>query len=227
MGRPSAFWAIAGLAGAGLACVCAATAGELPPGFVRVRDIAPDIIEDMRYATANNFTGRVVPGYDAGRCWLLKSAASALARASQAARREGYRLVVHDCYRPSRATAAFVAWAQGLSDTHTKATYYPGVSKDELFAQGYIGRYSAHSTGSAVDISMQREQGAPLDFGTPFDFFDPMSATAANVSAPARANRLKLKSFMEAAGFRNYAREWWHFGFPAPGAKAHDVPITD
>lgn len=202
-------------------------AAELPPGFVRIRDAAPLVIEDMRYATANNFTGRVVSGYGAGRCWLLKSAAGALAQASKAAGREGYRLVVHDCYRPARATAAFVAWALDISDTNTKSAYYPGVSKDALFAQGYIGRYSAHSTGSAVDISMQREDGVQLDFGTPFDFFDPRSATAASVSVSARANRLKLKSFLEAAGFKNYAREWWHFGFPTNGAKALDVPIAD
>ena len=74
---------------------------------------------------------------------------------------------------------------------------------------------------------MRRDDGAALDFGTPFDFFDPKSATAAAVSASARANRQKLKSLMEAAGFRNYAREWWHFGYPAAGPKAFDVVIGE
>ena len=43
----------------------------------------------------------------------------------------------------------------------------------------------------------------------------------------ARANRLRLKHLMEARGFRNYPREWWHYGFAA-GAKAtiYDVPIA-
>lgn len=194
---------------------------------MRARDAAPGIVEDMRYATANNFTGARVPGYDTGRCWLLKPVADALAKAVRAAEAEGLRLVVHDCYRPQRATAAFVRWAQDAKSEATKAAYYPNVAKSALFAQGYIGRFSSHSTGTAIDLSLQRADGTALDFGTPYDFFDPRSATAANVPAQARANRMKLKSVMESAGFRNYAREWWHYSFAVSGAAARDIPVRD
>lgn len=194
---------------------------------MRARDVAPGVVEDMRYASANNFTARRVPGYEAGRCLLLKPVAQALAKAAAAAEREGYRLVLHDCYRPQRATAAFVRWARDLKDEATKAEYYPRVAKSALFSQGYIGRFSAHSTGTAIDLSMQRADGTALDFGSRYDFFDPVSATAAPVGAQARANRMKLKAFMEAAGLRNYAREWWHYSLGVPGAPAMDVPVAD
>jgi D-alanyl-D-alanine dipeptidase len=29
----------------------------LPPGFVYLRDVAPDIVQDIRYASLDNFTG--------------------------------------------------------------------------------------------------------------------------------------------------------------------------
>ena len=42
-----------------------AGAGELPRGFAYLREVAPDILQDIRYAGPDNFTGRPVPGYEA------------------------------------------------------------------------------------------------------------------------------------------------------------------
>ena len=53
--------------------------GKLPPGFVDLADVAPDIVVDMRYAGADNFLGRPARGYGDGRCLLTKEAARALA----------------------------------------------------------------------------------------------------------------------------------------------------
>ena len=48
--------------------------------------------------------------------------------------------------------------------------------------------------------------------GTAYDCFTPLASTASpNVSARARRNRNRLRSAMSAEGFRNYAKEWWHF----------------
>ena len=58
----------------------AALAGGLPQGFVYLRDVAPGIAQDMRYAGPNNFTGRPLPGYDAAECVLKRAAAEALAK---------------------------------------------------------------------------------------------------------------------------------------------------
>ena len=40
-----------------------AQAQRLPAGFVYLRDIDPTIIQDIRYATPNNFVGRPLGGY--------------------------------------------------------------------------------------------------------------------------------------------------------------------
>lgn len=103
----------------------ARTAAEV--GLVDVHALAPDIALDMRYASSNNFTGRVVPGYDAPRCYLLRPAADALARVPQTLKAEGYRLQVFDCYRPVQSVRAFVAWAADPQDQATEAQYYPRV----------------------------------------------------------------------------------------------------
>lgn len=199
----------------------------LPPGFVRLAEVAPSILQDMRYAGDHNFTGRSVPGYEAADCWLHKAAALALARVAVKAEGQDLVLVVYEGYRPQRATDAFVIWAADPADEITKAAYYPNIDKSRLFAEGYIGPKSYHSTGLAVDVGLARRDGTALDFGTHFDLFDLRSATAhPALDDAARVNRARLVSLMDAENFENYPREWWHFrlrGFP--GAATYDLPI--
>jgi zinc D-Ala-D-Ala dipeptidase len=222
----------------------------LPAGFVHLGEVAPGIRQDMRYARAFNFTGRVVPGYDAPQCILVGHAAKALLRAEAQLDAEGYALKVYDCYRPMRAVKAFAAWAKTPGGDAMKAVFFPGFDKSALFALGYIALHSRHSLGTAIDVGLvrrddteelspetggrcdgpfeQRAQESTLDMGTAYDCFSARSATAsAQISAPARANRERLRSALEKAGFRNYSREWWHFEYvagPPPGA-SRDFPV--
>ena len=180
-----------------------------PPGFVRLADVVPTIKEDMRYAGCENFTGRPVPGYREPQCWLRREVAQALAGVAKEAEAQGYRLVVYDCYRPQRATQAFMAWAADVAEQAMKAAYYPQIDKDDIFAQGYIAKASTHSLGIAVDIAFIGK-----DFGTPFDLFDAASATAHSDIVPeARKNRDALLALMTKHGFENLPQEWWHFSF--------------
>jgi D-alanyl-D-alanine dipeptidase len=191
-----------------------------PPGFARLADVAPDIVQDMRYASRDNFTGAPVPGYGAPQCWLRTEAAKALAAAQKDARAQGVTLVVYDCYRPLRAVSAFVDWSRS-ADQRTKSEHYPGLDKSALFPEGYIAEHSTHSTGLAVDIGVKG-----WNFGTPFDFFDPRSWTKAKTSTTARAHRDALVALMRRHGFENYPREWWHFTYKgADGAPSYDVEI--
>jgi zinc D-Ala-D-Ala dipeptidase len=195
-------------------------AGEPPPGFVRLADVAPAIKQDMRYAGAQNFTGRPVPGYGAAQCWLRAEAARALAKAQEEAHAAGFDLVVYDCYRPIRAVSAFFAWSQS-PDEATKRDHYPNVEKRELFAQGYIALKSGHSTGLAVDLGV-----VGWNFGAPFDYFDRRSWTESTVEPAAHANRERLVALMRRHGFENFPREWWHFSLGGvEGAQSYDVPI--
>jgi zinc D-Ala-D-Ala dipeptidase len=199
----------------------------LPDGFVHLSQVDQSIVQDIRYAGTQNFIGRKVAGYDAAACIVTRTTADALAKAQSRLRPYGYTLVMFDCYRPARAVADFMAWTAipGPADPQWR----PNVAKDRLVPEGYIAARSGHSRGSTVDLGLARISGQngastprispcaridhnTLDMGTPFDCFDPASATAdTSVSLFGQANRQVLQTAMTSAGFRNYAAEWWHF----------------
>jgi D-alanyl-D-alanine dipeptidase len=184
-----------------------------PDAFVDVASIAPDLIVEARYASAHNFVGQPIDGYDKPLCYLTRPAATALAQVVADLEPRGLTLKVFDCYRPVRAVAHFVRWARSLRDQSMKAEFYPQVDNSTLFRDGYVATHSGHSRGSTVDLTIAgRADGKELDMGTPFDFFSPRSRPSdRSVSAAAQANRALLAQAMRKRGFRPYDKEWWHF----------------
>jgi D-alanyl-D-alanine dipeptidase len=227
---------------------------SIPKEFVYLRDIDLSILQDIRYSSANNFTGKPVPGYGAAECILLRPAAEALKRVQVDLASQNLSLKVYDCYRPRRAVQAFVQWANDGKDSEATKRFYPGLKKSELFAARYISSASGHSRGNAVDLSLVQlpprpqaafdpnrrygtcaapaEERAPdnsVDMGTGFDCFNARSHTATpDISAEQQRWRGILVAAMERHQFKNYAGEWWHFTYQMPGSpvlKAHDFPI--
>lgn len=199
-----------------IASFTCAAAGDRSPAFVDASEVAPGLVVEMRYAGEHNFVGTRIDGYRRRICLLSKQAAAALAEVQHDLAPQGLGLKVFDCYRPARAVAHFVRWAQDGADQRTKEEFYPDVDKHELFKQGYIAERSGHSRGSTVDITLVRlEQGKPateLDMGTPFDRFSPLSwSDDKTVSVSAQKNRALLAAAMKKRGFKSYDKEWWHF----------------
>jgi D-alanyl-D-alanine dipeptidase len=222
-------------------------AGEMPEGFVYLRGIDPSIQQDMRYAGNDNFTGKPVPGYEAPECILVRPAAEALKKVQADLKPKGLTLRVYDCYRPTEAVAAFVAWAKAPNDPEAKTTHYPNLSKSVLFPD-YIATRSGHSRGATLDLTLAplsaaekhprgvsctapQKTYAPdgsLAMGTTFDCFDVKANTETSGLTPAEVkNRALLRDAMAARGFKNYPFEWWHFTFePEPYPDAYfDFPI--
>lgn len=225
----------------------------LPPGFAYLRDVDSSILQDMRYATSDNFTGRPLPGYGASECVLRREAAEALKRVQADLAGESLGLKVYDCYRPTRAVRAMAAWSHDGNDAELSRRFYPAVSKRNLFALGYIAGQSRHSTGTAVDLSLIKlpAQPAPrfdpaarygpctgpaarrapddsIDMGTGFDCFDTKSYSASDAVSPEQRHwRRVLQTAMRRHGFSNYFREWWHYTFSgAPEPRAYDFAIA-
>jgi D-alanyl-D-alanine dipeptidase len=238
-------WAFAGAGGA--------SAQDLPGSLVYLRAIAPEILQDMRYAGADNFTGRPVPGYGAAECILTRPAAEALARVQKELAARKLTLKVFDCYRPLRAVRAFMSWADDPNSSPPTKFFYPRLEKRQLVGLGYIARHSIHSRGTAVDLTIAEpgesgkgESGGrtargsctdpaglrgtrdEVDMGTSFDCFDVRSHTrASGLTADQRRWRQTLVDAMARQGFLNYWREWWHFTYePSGGGPAFDVPIV-
>lgn len=225
---------------------------RLPAPLVYLRDVDPTILQDIKYATVANFTGRVVPGYEAGECILIRPAAEALSQVQAEVRRENLSLKVYDCFRPERAVHAFVAWSERPTSEQGTSGFYPRLKKSQLFSLGYIAKVSSHSRGIAVDLTLVplpeprlpafdpnasrspcngssnlRIPDTSVDMGTAFDCFDPMSHTrSSEISSAQRERRRLLTDVMEKHGFRNYRNEWWHFTYQASGAvRSYDFPI--
>src|ERR1700738_390831 len=57
--------------------------------LVNVQSFDPTFVVDLRYATANNFTGAPLPGYLANRAYVRREAAAALARVQRDLRPRG------------------------------------------------------------------------------------------------------------------------------------------
>jgi D-alanyl-D-alanine dipeptidase len=231
----------------------AAGSPGLPPPLAYLRLVDPTIAQDIRYATANNFTGRPLPGYDASECVLHRAAAQALAKVQADLAAAHLALKVYDCYRPERAVRAMAAWSQDGKNGAPTKRFFPHIDKRNLFALGYIARYSRHSSGTAVDLTLI-EKGAKsaapfdpathygacdgpltarapdnsIDMGTGYDCLDPKGHTATSgVTLEQHNRRMMLVAAMRKRGFSNYRLEWWHFTFDGTGGARHyDVPIA-
>ncbi|HEY0079799.1 MAG TPA: M15 family metallopeptidase [Pyrinomonadaceae bacterium] len=167
----------------------------------------PDLVElvkldrtlrlDIRYATANNFTGRRV--YREARAFLQRPAAQALVRVNRALRKKGYTLLIFDGYRPWHVTKLF--WDITPED------------KKQFVADPSRG--SRHNRGCAVDVSLfdlrtRREVSMPSPYD---DFTERAHINYTGGTDEQRRLRDLLRAAMEAEHFRVYEPEWWHYDF--------------
>jgi D-alanyl-D-alanine dipeptidase len=181
------------------------------PDFEDVTDLA-QVAVDLRYGTKRNLLKRDV--YDGFQRALLHRLAARKLRAAGellAERHPGYRFLIFDALRPHAAQIEFWKLVRGTP-------------QEPFFADPAHG--SIHSFGFAVDLGLLGPDGAELDMGTPFDDLTELAGPrheeamlAAGRLIPAqRANRLRLRTVMEEAGFLQLPHEWWHYD-ALPGAE--------
>jgi D-alanyl-D-alanine dipeptidase len=160
--------------------------------LVEIGETSHGVLIDLRYGTADNFTG--TPVYRNPRCWLHRDAEALLVRATDLAARQGLKIKIFDAFRPSEAQ--WVLW------NHTP--------DPEFLADPRHG--SPHSRGAALDLTLADGMGRELEMGTAFDAFTPLSHHGSvAVPEPAQRNRFLLLGLMTAAGFDFYRNEWWHY----------------
>lgn len=213
---------VVALACAALASGCASAQGRVPlptsecarastDSLLNLRALDRTIRTEIRYATRNNFTGRRLPGYERPLALMRPEPARALARVHARLRAEGLGLKVFDAYRPVRATLAMVDWAERSGNGW-------------VLEQGYVARESGHNLGSTVDLTLvDLRSGRELDMGTAYDVFSDAAHTA-NATGRVLENRMRLVRAMEAEGFANFEKEWWHFRRPGDYSRL-DVPL--
>lgn len=175
--------------------------------LVRLDKAIPGIVLDIRYATANNFTGRKI--YNLARAYARKPVAAALKKAQAEFNQQGIGIKIYDGYRPYKATVKFY---EEYHDTTYVASPYRG---------------SRHNRGCALDMTIvDLKTGSEIPMPTPYDSFQKEAWPSTPVNDPQiRKNRELLISVMERNGFKVNASEWWHFDFI--GWQAYEVMDID
>ena len=190
---------------------------KLPEGFVFLSDEIPELKVELRYASKDNFMGRVIKGYHIGQKIVgTYHLAKALQKVQIKLKRQGLGLKLFDAYRPQKAVDDFIQWSKISSDTLAKEKYYPNIPKDSLFNYGYIASKSGHSRGSTIDLTLiylfGKKKGQGLDMGGYWDYFNENSKYNFKLlSQEQKDNRRKLRNTMILNGFLPYEKEWWHF----------------
>lgn len=175
-------------------------ASEEDSRLVDVREYIPSIFIDIRYATENNFTKQKI--YSTDDAYLRLGTAKKLKQVQEELLKTGYSLKIWDAYRPTEAQ--FKLWE---------------VCPDPNFVANPYKKYSNHSRGMAVDVTLVKSNGTEIEMPTEFDEFGSLAdRDYSDFEANKAANALLLEKTMEKYGFKGYKAEWWHFE-DADGAK--------
>ncbi|WP_246141664.1 M15 family metallopeptidase [Phaeodactylibacter luteus] len=190
----------------------AADAEELQPiadydtaEWAEVSRLAPEIVLDLKYATADNFVKEQM--YDCGRCFLRPEVAAAVARVQRKMVQKGLGLKMLDCYRPRPIQ-------QKLWDKVPDPRYVADPAEGSM-----------HNRGAAVDLTIvDLSTGRELDMGTPYDFFGPEAHPSyQDLPEKVLANRKLLRDAMLEEGFQPITTEWWHFSLTGKNYALSDM----
>lgn len=163
--------------------------------IVYLADIDSTIVQDVKYATKDNFTKQVL--YPNDDVLIRKVVGEKLSEAHKYLL-ENYnlRIKIFDGFRPYSVTK--LMWE-----------IYPD---DRYVADPAKG--SRHNRGAAVDVTLIDEDGNELEMGTGYDAFTVKSHYAyEDLPDSVKANRKLLRDVMDKFGFDPLTSEWWHFDF--------------
>lgn len=178
--------------------------------------------------------------YGGASPWMLRQPVLAALLAAQAElerRKPGWRLKLFDAYRPI-PVQAFMVWREfqsqaghagrSLDEFHDLAALEAG--DPTLYALlaprvfEFWGMPSLdprtpppHSTGAAIDLTLEDASGQEVDMGCPIDetteraYPDHYARAHEPELQACHRNRCLLEAVMASAGFARHGNEWWHF----------------
>lgn len=160
-------------------------------GYMNIQDADPDIIVDLKYATTDNFTGRVI--YDFTTAIARIGTAKKLGKAAKALKQQGFHIKVWDAYRP---TAAQEKLFEVVSDPTWVAKPDPNYS---------------HQKGVTFDLTLTDLDGNEVEMQSGFDDFTGKAVRDYPRTPTQEKNFQTLVKAMTDAGFVGYENEWWDY----------------
>lgn len=162
--------------------------------LVDIQEVIPNVRVELKYATADNFTGHMV--YNFQRCLLRKEVALKLREVQNDLETLGFSLKIWDGFRPMAAQWKF--WE---------------LVPDERYVSN-PRKGGRHTRGTAVDVTLVTKEGRELLMPSDFDDFSERAhRNYTGASQEAIQNRELLQQVMESHGFIGLPTEWWHFDF--------------
>jgi D-alanyl-D-alanine dipeptidase len=185
-------------------CITPIFSQESP--LVNIEDYGGVYAYDVKYATDDNFLKTTV--YDCVQCLLLPEIAEAIAAANHDFCELGYKIQFYDCYRPLSVQKKM--WAIYPNPSYVGNPYKSG---------------SIHNRGAAIDMTIVKLDGTPIDMGSDYDHFGKEAHMDHPHSDTVKANRKLLWDIMKNNGFSPIRTEWWHFNYEAKnyGLKVLDI----
>lgn len=176
-------------------------------GLVNIQDVDPSIQVELRYSTENNFMEKDMYGH-LNRAYMQPSVAEDLAKCQRYLKEQDstLTLLVYDAVRP-RSVQQYM-W--DILDM-------PVWEKTKFVSNPKNG--SVHNYGCAIDLTIMRVGGEPLDMGAGYDDarkiayprYEQAYLDSGLLSTEHIENRELLRATMKAGGFWNIQTEWWHF----------------
>lgn len=175
-------------------------------GFVDIAEQDTGIRVQLKYATPDNFTGKLLyKGIKRAFMHPLTAAKLTDAQKRLNILRPGWHILVYDAARPM--SVQLEMWEE------VKGT------KNSIFVSNPAKGGGLHNYGMAVDVSLVDAFGKCPDMGTSFDYFGEEARTdreekmvsEGKISREALQNRKLLRKVMTEAGFIPLKSEWWHF----------------
>ncbi len=161
--------------------------------FVRVKDYIPDIVVELRYAGKNNFMGEAI--YDFTDAYLRYGTVRKLMQVQSALKELGYGLKLWDAFRP--AGAQHILWS---------------CCQNETYIDNPALRYSSHTMGDTVDVTLVDASGNSVDMPSDYDVFTKQGdRDYSDCTVRQGENAALLEQLMKAQGFSGYSEEWWHY----------------
>ena len=168
---------------------------EGPSDLVNVASMKRPPLEEIRYASPYNFTGKKLYPFPAA--YVRRELIPCLEAVQRELAAYGLGLKIYDGYRPLPVQQKM--W---------------NLIHDERFVSNPAVNRGRHTRGTAVDVTLVNKRGRPLPMPSDFDEFSPRAAVNyRGGSAEERRNRDLLQRVMIRHGFMSYPDEWWHFDF--------------
>lgn len=154
----------------------------------------------------------LILSYEGKELFGRNSVVLKLEKISKYLSQQGLKLLVYELYRDANTQEQMrQKQIQLLKDS------CPELSDNEIknMVDKRVSAYGGgHQTGGAVDLTICKQDGVPLDMGTNYLEFDKNTETHSKCLTQEQFNnRQLLIHLMTEEGFVNYPAEWWHFSY--------------